>query len=256
MNCQAQFFENGGAISTSMAGLNANSANVWSVNNNVGQLANLENATISVGIFQPFLMSDFATGSLVFGVPVKNGAFGLSYSNYGNQYIQFHSSGLAYSMNLGENLQSGIKFNHYYINAGENYNSKSVFSADFGIAAQLTKELFIGISLINPTLSKLADFETERVPTIMQFAVGYQFSKELTLQTAVKKDLAYPISFLAAIDYRPYEKICFRGGIGTNPNKAAFGIGTKLKKIQIDFSSQFHQILGWSPDFSISYQFK
>ena len=39
ISLQAQLFQDAGAISTSMAGLNANNNNVWSVNNNIGQLS-------------------------------------------------------------------------------------------------------------------------------------------------------------------------------------------------------------------------
>ena len=41
ISLQAQLFQDAGAISTSMAGLNANNNNVWSVNNNIGQLSKL-----------------------------------------------------------------------------------------------------------------------------------------------------------------------------------------------------------------------
>ena len=54
ISLQAQLFQDAGAISTSMAGLNTNNNNVWSVNNNIGQLSKLENATISISSFQPF----------------------------------------------------------------------------------------------------------------------------------------------------------------------------------------------------------
>ena len=65
---KGQIIENGGAISTSMAGLNVNTIDVWSTNNNIGQLANLEKSTVSVSIFQPFLLKDFSTANLAFGL--------------------------------------------------------------------------------------------------------------------------------------------------------------------------------------------
>ena len=38
LSLQGQLFQDAGAISTSMSGLNANN-NVWSLNNNIGQLS-------------------------------------------------------------------------------------------------------------------------------------------------------------------------------------------------------------------------
>ena len=114
LNTTAQVLENSGASSTSMAGLNVNSKNVWSTNNNIGQLSNLEESAVSVNLFQPFLLNDFNTASLVLALKTSNGAFGLNYSNYGNEFLQIHNTGIGYSLKLGENLQSGIKINHFY----------------------------------------------------------------------------------------------------------------------------------------------
>lgn len=255
-NIKGQIIENGGANSTSMAGLNVNNADVWSTNNNIGQLANIEKSSVSISVFQPFLLKDFSTANLAFGLVTNSGAFGFNYSNYGNEFLQVHNAGFGYSLSLGQQLQSGIKINYHYLNAGEYYNKKSVLSADFGLAAQLTRELNIGLSLKNPTLSKLDDFDNERIPTIMQFAAGYNFSQMLSIQAGVKKDMVYPLSFLAAIDYKPNEKISLKGGIGTKPTIAAFGFGILFNQLQLNIAAQVHQILGWSPDFSITYQFQ
>ena len=78
ISLQAQLFQDAGAISTSMAGLNANNNNVWSVNNNIGQLSKIEYTTISISSFQPFLIKDFSTSNIVLGMPVNEGAFGIN----------------------------------------------------------------------------------------------------------------------------------------------------------------------------------
>ena len=68
--------------------------------------------------------------------------------------------------------------------------------------------------------------------------------------------MSYPLSFMTGIQYQPTEKVCIRGGIGTNPSLASLGINVQLKKLRLVFATQIHQILGWSPDFGIVYQFK
>jgi hypothetical protein len=251
----AQLIFNNGAISTSMAGLNSTSSNVWSINNNIGQLSNMEFSSASISVFQPFLVSDFTTSSIAVGLLSKNGGFGISYSNYGNEFLQFHSTGLGYSMSLNDQFSGGIKINYHYINAGNIYLNKSAISADLGIGAQLNEELKIGVQIINPTLSELDDYDNERIPTVMQIAIGYELSDEVSAHFAVNKDIIYPASFLAAIEYKPNKSIVFRGGVGTNPSLASFGIGTSLKKFMIDIAAQYHQILGFSPEISLTYSF-
>tara|TARA_B100001287_G_C22673858_1_gene526639 strand:+ start:1091 stop:1900 length:810 start_codon:yes stop_codon:yes gene_type:complete len=255
-NFQAQVLQNSGPSSTAMAGLNVNSANLWSLNNNIGQLVNINSSEIGVSFYQPFILKEFTTSNLLLGIKINNKAFGLNYSNFGNEFLQINCGGFGYSMKLGENLQSGIKLNYFHFNAGEYYNNKSVFTADLGLHAKLTQELNINLTIKNPTLSNLDDFNNEKIPTIMQFGIEYNFSEQLSLNTGINKNIAYPTSFIAAIDYEPTKRIRLKGGIGTQPTIAAFGIGVNLKLFELNFSTQIHQILGWSPDFSITYKFE
>ena len=251
-----QIIRNSGPISTSMAGINVNNIDTWSINNNIGQLVNMEHSAIGVNVFQPFLMTEFTSSNLVLGFRRSKKAFGFNYSNYGNEFLQINNAGFGYSMKLSNEFQSGIKLNYYHFNSGEYYNTKSVVTADLGLVAKLTNELNLGVNIKNPTLTNLADFENEKIQTEMQIALGYHISNQLSLHTALNKSIIYPTSLLAAVNYSPNDKINFRGGIGSNPNKAAFGIGVNLKLFEINFATQVHQVLGWSPDFSISYSFE
>ena len=40
-------------------------------------------------------------------------------------------------MRLGENFSAGIKINYLFLDLGENYGSRSIFSADIGLNTQL-----------------------------------------------------------------------------------------------------------------------
>ena len=143
-----------------------------------------------------------------------------------------------------------------YINAGDFYNKRSVWNADLGMSAALSKELELGVIIKNATLSKIADYNNERLTTNFQIGASYHFSKDLIVQTGLEKNINYPASFLAAINYKPNEKIIINGGIASNPSLAAFGISLIQKKFTLSFATQIHQYLGWSPDISIIYQFK
>jgi hypothetical protein len=54
-----------------MSGLNVNNEDIWSVNNNISQLAKIKKPRLSISSFQPFLVKDFTTSSIVFGLPTK-----------------------------------------------------------------------------------------------------------------------------------------------------------------------------------------
>ena len=255
-NVKGQIFQNGGALSTSMSGLNVNNENIWSINNNISQIAKIKTPTLSISSFQPFLVNDFTTSSIVFGLPTQNGAFGINFSTNGNKHLQMHNIGFGYSHKLGENIQSGVKLNYFMINAGDYYNKKSIISADIGLSAKLSNDLKIGVCIKNPTFSKVSEFDDERLPTNIQLAAGYIFSNELTIHTGIEKSIFYPASFLAAIEYQPSEKIFLTGGIKSNPSIASFGVSMSQNQFIITAATQIHQFLGWSPDLSIIYQFK
>ena len=241
-----------GATSTAICGANVTQTDVWSINNNIGSLAKIESISLGVSINNRFLISDFSTGAIAFILPVKKGAFGFNYSNFGNQNYAIHSSGLGYAMRLGENFSAGIKINYLFLDLGENYGSRSIFSADIGLNTQLSSALTMGVVLKNPTLSKLSEFDDERMPTSIQIGLDYAVSDQLNTIISFEKDLLFPSSLRAAILYRPVETIILKGGVGTNPTSFGFGIGTNIKRFTIDIGSQYHQILGFSPEISIS----
>ena len=47
-NAKGQIFQNSGALSTSMSGLNVNNEDIWSVNNNISQLAKIKKPALII----------------------------------------------------------------------------------------------------------------------------------------------------------------------------------------------------------------
>jgi hypothetical protein len=47
-----------------------------------------------------------------------------------------------------------------------------------------------------------------------------------------------------------------RGGFATGRVEGTFGFGLNFEALSIDLGSSYDQILGWSPNFSISYHGK
>ena len=244
---------NQGAVSTSMAGANATEINIWSINNNISNIAYLEHSQFGISVNNRFLLSELTTGTIAFAIPSKTGVFGVSYSNYGNKYYQQHTAGLGYAMKFGDNFSGGLKINYDYLNLGGLYGSTSIISGDIGLNAKLSSELNLGIAIKNPTLSSPTNSNEDQLPTIIQLGLNYTLSEELHTLIAVEKDILYPASLKAALVYLPIKNLIIRGGIGTFPTTAAFGFGTNIKGFQIDFAASYHQILGFSPEFALVY---
>ena len=58
---KSQVIYDQGAVSTSMAGLNVTENNLWSINNNVGNLAGLINTQVGISINNRFLLKKVVT---------------------------------------------------------------------------------------------------------------------------------------------------------------------------------------------------
>jgi len=59
--------------------------------------------------------------------------------------------------------------------------------------------------------------------------------------------------FKAGIEYKAIKEFYLRAGISTNPALSSFGFGLNLKNLKIDFSANYHQVLGISPQVGLSY---
>ena len=136
------------------------------------------------------------------------------------------------------------------------YGSKATITGAVGLIAKLSKELSLGMHIYNPTRAKLAEYDNERVPTIMKLGLDYRFSKKVMFAVSTEKDANFDAIVNAGIEYHITEILYLRGGLSTNPTQYAFGIGMQLKDFKIDLSSSFHQTLGITPGISIIYSKK
>jgi hypothetical protein len=57
------------------------------------------------------------------------------------------------------------------------------------------------------------------------------------------------------LEYKIIKQLQLRAGFSTNPAKNTFGLGYALNNIQLDVAVKRHQLLGYSPQFSVSSTF-
>jgi hypothetical protein len=50
------------------------------------------------------------------------------------------------------------------------------------------------------------------------------------------------------------DALALRLGFGSDPSQYAFGFGWKLKTFRLDVAAGYHQVLGFSPQVSLTYQ--
>ena len=251
-----------GARSAGMANASVTLTDVWCVHHNQAGLAGLDKITGGIYYENRFLIPELGLKAAAVAIPVTlgstetKGVFGISYSYFGFNLYNDSKVGVAYSKKFGEKFFAGIQIDYLSTRIGEIYGKTSNFAAEASLQAQLSDKLKIGMHIFNPTWSKKADYNNERIPTIMRLGMSYTFSDKVFVTAEVEKDIAYKPSFKTGIEYHAVKELFIRTGISTNPVVEAFGIGLLYTQLKIDISLSVHQVLGLTTHASIAYQFK
>lgn len=229
---------------------------LWSVSSNQAGLAGLEHPVAGAYYQQHWLSPDLAMQGLAFALPVGKGTFALSANSFGNNLYAQRTFGLAYAMELGEGLRVGVQLDYLQVQLGEGYGSTGAVTAELGVQARITEQLWIGAHLYNPNRATLGGPYAERAPTVLGAELGYTFNDQVLLTAGVVKDIDRPEHFRAGIEYRPLSVLFLRTGISSGPAKAHFGAGFRVKQLELDLAAVMRSQLGLTPMVNLNYRFK
>jgi hypothetical protein len=192
-----------------------------------------------------------------FAYPTASGTFALSLSHFGYELYNESKVGLAYAKSFGPHFSTGIQIGYLNTHFGDIYGNAGVPVAEIGFFAEPYKNLFIGAHIFNITRSKIAEYNDERLPTILRAGLGLRLSERIFLAAEAQKDMYNAMLFRAGIEYLFMEQLYIRTGVNTSPeaNLISFGLGYKTKRLRADIAFTTHQILGISPHFGFVYFF-
>lgn len=245
-----------GARSSGMGNASVSLGDVWSAHHNQAGLGFVRDISAGAYYENRFLLKEISIKGGVVALPVKAGTFGLTISNFGYSLYNENKYSLSFAKAFGDKLSAGVAIDYLTTKIAEGYGSKGVLAAEFGIQAKPLKGLTIGAHVFNPTRSKIADYNDERLPTIIRFGGDYDFSEKVKIAVETEKDMSQKAIFKAGIEYKPVKEFYLRAGIGTNPTLTSFGFGINLKNLKIDVAGNYHQTLGISPQLGLTYIFK
>jgi hypothetical protein len=228
----------------------------WAVSHNQAGLARMETAAAGVYVENRFMVKELSLGAGAFVLPTHSGVFGLSFTYFGYELYNESKVSLAYARTFGERFSAGIQLNYNSISIAEDYGRMGTLTFEAGILIDLLPQLCIGIHVFNPNRSKLADYNDERIPSVLRMGFSYAFSDKVLFILETEKNILHTAGFRAGIEYRITEPIYIRGGIGTHPTSNAFGFGMELGDLIIDLATSYHHVLGYSPQMSFIYKFR
>ncbi|MFH1004436.1 MAG: hypothetical protein V1781_02925 [Bacteroidota bacterium] len=243
-----------GARSAAMANASVMFADVWSVQNNQAGLGFMKK--ISTGVFYEtrFMLNELATNAAAVVIPIKSGTFGVSVSNFGCSLYSENKYGLSFGKSFGKIFSAGIQMDYLTTKISNDYENKNILAAEVGIQTKPLKNFTIGAHIFNPTRTRIAIYNDERIPTIIRFGFDYKFSEKVFIAVETEKDIDRKGNIKAGIEYCPITQFYLRAGV-TN-NLSCFGIGVNFKRFQLDISSSFHSVLGISSQVGLSYEFE
>jgi len=250
--CNADNFS-GGARSMALGTAGASLSDVWSTVNNQAGLAFLKNFSAASYLENHFLLKELSYTALALALPVKRSCFGFIANRFGYSLYSENKLGISFAKELGPKLSAGVQLDYFSIRIGDNYGNKSLFCMEAGIQSKPLKGLCMGLHVFNPTHARVAQYNNERLPVVVRFAMHYEFSDLVTVLAETRKNSERPLEFKAGIEYKFFHETYLRVGISTLPALSSFGFGVKLKTFRLDVSTAYHYVLGFNSGVGLTY---
>lgn len=190
---------------------------------------------------------------MAYAQPLKYGVFSVGAQFYGYQQFRTQRIGAGYSLKLANRFFAGIQLNYQGLQLNENYGNRHGVTAEAGLQALLTDNWRLGFSVMNIGRAKLNDYQDERFSSIFRLGMSYLLSDKVLFLLESSKTVAHKARIKAGVEYLAVKNFFVRAGISGAPVEFSFGLGYKWNVIAIDTGSSYHQLLGWSPNFSLTY---
>ena len=239
--------------SNALGGCGLTQNNVWSNFTNQAALAEINKFTIGAGTENSFGIKELSTHTAVFALPVNGGVFGLNIAYTGFELYNETKIGLAFGKRLSKSFNVGVQIDYLGMYAEESTNNSNKFTFEIGAQKKLMQKLTLGAHIFNPIGVKLN--EDENIPSIFKLGLRYEANEKVAVFTEGELESEQNAKLKLGLEYKIIKQLQLRTGFSTNPAKNSFGIGYTLNKIQLDIAVNRHQLLGYSPQFSVSSTF-
>jgi len=242
-----------GSRANGMGNASVTLADGWSMFNNIGGLARVENTMAMFTYQNKYGVPEFNTFGGGFVKPMLNGVAGIGVFRFGDDLYNEQKINLGFSNQFG--LTSlGLNLNYLQYNI-EGAGTKGILMLDFGGLATITDHLVFGAQVTNINQAELSSFTGEKVPTVMTAGLSYRPSNGLMLNAEIEKDLDFDAYFKIGLEYEIVKKVKIRTGLVTEPFESAFGIGFAPSAFDVDYAFRNNPNLGDIHELTITYRF-
>jgi len=246
---QNAFSTAAGARGIGVGNANLTYQNIHSGFNNQAGLASLEKLSGALFVENRFLLKELKLVAISIAQPTKSGTWGMSLQYFGFDEFKEQKIGLNYSRKLFDKLAIGAQFDFLNTQIKE-YGNASAITFELGLQYKILDKITLGMHVFNPIRASIG---TQEVPAILQIGLTYKPTNYIAISSSIEKDSTLPFNIRMGLEYQILEKIQFRAGFNSTPNRLSFGVGYQVKKMQINIAASNHNILGFSPALGVSF---
>ena len=253
-HCAGQVLLPIGARASALANTSVTLSDCWSHFHNPGIVPTNQQPQFGLFYQTRFLAKELQQQAFSGVIPIKKGALTVGGQFYGYEQFRATRIGVGYAQQLSAVFSMGIQGNFNQIRLGGNYGSSIRGTIEAGFFANLSPKWKMGMSVFNIGRQHIW-VNGDRFGTTMKIGTSYEPSKKVKTLFEIEKQVLYPMNAKCAFEYFPNQAFALRLGTQTQPFLIAFGFAYIKKNIQLDLSSQFHPVLGWTPSVGFNYLF-
>ncbi|WP_372948749.1 hypothetical protein [Mariniphaga sp.] len=241
-----------GARSLGLSDASVSFSDVWGTFHNQAGIAGLDG--FSAGFFYESRFGvdllSLSAGSIV--LPVGEGAFGLSFFQFGSGLFKENKYALAYARQLSEKWSAGIQLDYLTQTFPENARAKGFATVEGGVLFQPSEKLHLGAHVFNPLKGGIESPAGKvEMPVVFRGGGHYRFSEMVLVAFEAEKDNQNPALLKTGIEFLPMENLALRFGVSGKPFKYTAGVGYKTGNLSADLGFSYYGNLGITPSVSI-----
>jgi hypothetical protein len=259
-----------GARAVAMGNASATLSNeVWAVANNAAGLGTLTRPTAGAHFENRYLITSLNVAAVALALPLgmvapaavgqpahaERGVIGFEAQRFGGTLYNEVRVGAAYGYRLGV-VNIGGRLDMLQVSFRDLGSRRAVVGSLGGQAEVVPEHLTFGVYLYNLNQAKLADYQDERVPTVVRVGLAYRAGKQVLVLVESEKDIEHDASFKVGLEYLPAPAVSLRAGYATLSQHTTAGVGVKASNFQFDYAAGWHSVLGLSQFLSVNWQWE
>lgn len=229
----------------------------FSVFHNPALLTELKNSSFAISNRRPYFIPGYSESALSVVVPLNSTVLALGITQSSVASYRESGCGISIAKQLTSSLSGGLFFNTIFMNFPEAGTHKGSFQVDGGVKYSCSQKLRIGFHLSNIIHKKIETFQYNiSFPLMVRGGVCYELSEKILITAeAIGKQFS-GLAYLFGSEFTLIPEFSLRGGISTRPFQHSLGLGYALNLCNIDFALVHHELLGYSPVFSLIFRLK